>query len=248
MLHAVRLFAAAFALAAMAASPSSGVIAQSERNPSPYIARSEPISGVRKIKVEGAINVLVMSGQVPESSVTFSGPPELLADAVTRIEDGVLTISFREGADWSWNSGSGMNVVVRLPALEGIETNGPAQVETVNLSVAVPTFSATVNGAGKIAANDVRAENVQLAVGGSGSIRISGTAGDVAYATGGAGSIDAKRLRATNGAISLGGPGAVFADISGAADINVGGPGTVEVVGGATCTTRAPRPSQVECR
>lgn len=222
--------------------------AQGDRNYSPYSARSEPITGVRKVKVDGAIKVFVMSGSNRESSVTLSGPPELLADAVTRVEDGVLTIGFREGADWSWNPGSGMNVVVLLPALEGIETDGPAQVETVNVGVSVPKFAATVNGAGKISVDEVRAESVQLAVGGAGSIRIGGTAGDVAYALGGAGSIDAKRLRAATGAISLGGAGSVFADISGAAQINVGGPGRVEVVGGASCTTSAPRPSQVECR
>jgi len=248
MRHAVRSFAAASALAVVAASSASGVIAQSERNPSPYIARSEPVSGVSKVKVDGPIKVFVMSGQDRESSVTLSGPPELLADAVTRVEDGVLTIGFREGAEWSWNPGSGVNAVVLLPALEGIETEGPAQVETVNVGPTVPSFSATVNGAGKITADDVKADKVQLAIGGSGSIRIGGTAGDVAYASGGAGSIDAKRLRASSGAISVGGPGSVFADISGTAQINVGGAGTVEVVGGASCAIRAPRPSQVECR
>lgn len=248
MRYTVRLFAATFTFAAVAVASASGVIAQSERNPSPYNARSEPITGVRKVKVDGAIMVFVMSGSVQESSVTLSGPPELLADAVTRVEDGVLVIGFREGAEWSWNPGSGMNVVVRLPALEGIETDGPAQVEASVLGDTIPSFAAAVNGAGKIDVVNLTAKQVQLAVGGAGSITIGGIAEDATYALGGAGSIDAKRLRATSGAISVGGAGSVFADISGAAQINVGGSGKVEVVGGADCTTRAPRPSQVECR
>lgn len=221
--------------------------AQGDRNPSPYQSRTEAFAQASKLEIDGAFKVFVMSG-TSERSVVLSGPPELLADVETRVEDGVLTIGFRKGADWSWNPGSGMNVVVNMPVLEGVETHGPAQVEALALQARVPDFAAAVNGAGRITVQKLKADRVQLAVGGSGSVQADGKAGDVAYSVGGAGSIEAKRLRATNGAISVGGPGAVFADISGAANINVGGPGTVEVVGGATCTTRAPRPSQVECR
>lgn len=244
----LRAVTAAVAFAFFAAGWAAGVQAQGDRNPSPYEARREEFTGVRKIKVVGAIKVFVMSAPVETSAVTLAGPPELLADARTQVEDGVLTIGFREGANWSWNPGSGLQVVVSLPALEGIETDGPAQVEILNAATSVPGFAAVVNGAGKITVSDIKAKNVDVAIGGSGSVQIGGTAEVVALALGGAGSIDAKRLRAASGAISVGGPGSVFADISGAADINVGGPGTVEVVGGATCTTRAPRPSQVECR
>lgn len=226
---------------------SSQVGAQGSRNPSPYQSRTEAFAQASKLEIDGAFKVLVMSG-VSERSVGLSGPPELLADVETRVENGVLKIGFRKGADWSWNPGSGMNVVVNMPVLEGIETRGPAQVEAIALQARVPDFAAAVNGAGSITVQKLVADRVQLAVGGAGSVRADGKAGDVTYSVGGAGSIDAKRLRAASGAISLGGSGSVFADISGAADINVGGPGTVEVVGGATCTTRAPRPSQVECR
>lgn len=227
------------------AAPNAG--AQGDRNPSPYQTRVEEIAKVGKVKVNGPFDVLVLAGGA-ENTVTLFGPPELLADASARIEDGVLVIGFREGAQWSWDPGSGMHAVVNLAALESVETDGAAHVETVSTGTAVPSFSAAVNGSGKIKISQLDAQSVRLALGGSGSIDIDGKAGEVAYAIGGPGTIDAKGLRAASGTIAVGGAGTVYADIAGAVQISVGGPGKVEVVGGATCTTRAPRPEQVECR
>ncbi len=221
--------------------------AQGERNPSPYQTRSQSIEGVRSVKVEGPFQVLVMSGAA-ESSVRLSGPPELLADATARMEGGTLTIALREGAQWSWNPGSGMHAVVHLPALESLEVEGAAIVEAIGVSTPVSTFAGSVSGAGRMHLAGLNARTVRLAVGGSGLIDVEGTAADVTYALGGAGTIDAKRLRAQTGVIALGGAGSIFADVSGPAQINVDGSGRVEVVGGAACTTRAPRASQVECR
>lgn len=224
-----------------------GATAQGDLNPSPYQTRTEQFAEVRKVKVAGPFHVMVLA-DAKENAVTLFGPPELLADASARIEDGVLMIGFREGAKWSWNPGSGMHAVVHLAVLESVETDGAARVETVSTGTAVPSFSAIVNGSGKIKVSRLEAQSVSLALGGSGSIDIDGRAQEVAYALGGAGTIDAKGLRAGSGTISVGGAGSVYADIAGAAQISVGGPGKVEVVGGATCTTRALRPEQVECR
>lgn len=238
------------ALSSLIASPAltAGAAAQGDRNPSPYPARTEAVADVRKVKVEGPFKVFVMSGNTGESSVTLSGPSELLADASARVEDGVLVIAFREGAEWSWNPGSGMHAIVNLPALEGVEIDGAAQLEAITLEGPTSSFSAAVNGSGRIKVSQLDARSVTLAVGGSGTIAIDGTAGEVSYALGGAGTIDAKRLRAASGTIALGGAGSIYADISGPAQIDAGGSGKVEVVGGASCATRAAPPAQVECR
>lgn len=225
--------------------------AQGDRNPSPYETRSSDVAAVSKVRIEGPFKVFILAGS-DEDRVDLFGPSELLADASARIVDDVLVIAFREGATWSWNPGSGMHANVRLKALDALEVEGPAMVEALMLPARQQgepdDFTATLDGAGQVEISGLDASGVMFAVGGSGTIEAAGSADTVAYALGGAGRIEAKRLRARTGTIALGGAGKVYADIAESADVKVGGSGSVEIVGGATCTTRAPRPEQVECR
>jgi hypothetical protein len=67
------------------------------------------------LEVAGPFQVLVIVGQ--GSCVELQGPPQLLGDTIATVERGTLTIRFRDDAKWSWNPGSGMNVVVFAPRL-----------------------------------------------------------------------------------------------------------------------------------
>jgi DNA-binding CsgD family transcriptional regulator len=216
-----------------------------EQNPSPYQSRDVPAGRFDRLRVLGPFKVGVLISGEP-GQVNLQGPPALLADTITSVEGDTLIVRFREGATWSWNPGSGVNVFVSAPTLTSVKVDGAAEVEV--RGVRGDMLSAETDGSGTIILRGVDVGRVQLATGGSGGITVEGRARDGTYVVGGSGSIDAKRLRVESASIAIGGAGSAYADVSNAANISVNGSGRVEVVGGATCIKQPAHSRQVDCR
>lgn len=218
-----------------------------ERNPSPYPVLDVPVTEFDEVQVFGAIQVFVIAGS-EGNRVRLQGPRALIEDAIVAVEDGTLTIRYREGANWSWNPGSGLNVVIWTPRLSSIHVGGPGLVEV--LRPQGESFAATLEAAGSVEITDVDVESVSLTTHGSGSISATGSAREATYSVGGAGSIDAMRLRVTDADITIGGAGSNYANVSGEAQISFlrRGGGDVEVVGGGTCISQPANSDRVECR
>lgn len=231
-------------LAALALFNGTPAMAQ-ELNSSPYDTREVTVEPVERIEVNGAFKVMVFSTD-GEARVTFHGPAEMIADAEATVIDGTLTIAYRDGKPWSWNAGSGTNVVIKLPRISSVKTVGPADVSVYR--PASDEFAASTTGAGRIEVSDIAARNVAAAVGGAGTIKLEGTSLAAQYSNGGAGSIEAKRLRSARAEIAIGGAGSIYADVSESATVAKNGAGSVEIVGGATCTVSPPGARGVECR
>ena len=219
----------------------------SEANPSPYPVLNVPLTEFNDVRVFGAIRVFVMAGG-EGNRAQLQGPRALIEDAIMSVEDGTLTIRYREGANWSWNPGSGLNVVVWTPTLSSIHVHGSGAVE-----VSRPqgdSFAATLEAAGSIEITGVDVERVSLATNGSGSISVSGSAREASYAVAGAGSIDALRLHVTDAEIEILGAGSNYANVSGEAQILLlqRSVGRVEVVGGGACITQPANSERADCR
>lgn len=219
--------------------------AQAQTQPSSYASREVPLGTFDRLEVSGPFKVGVLVGGGP-AKVDLQGPPALLADAIAEVRAGTLTIRFREGASWSWNPGSGVNIFVSAPKLVSARVSKAAQVEIGG--VRGDTFSAATDGSATIALRGINAGRVQFASGGSGGITAEGIAQEGTYAVGGPGSIDAKRLRVQNASIAIGGAGSIHADVAGTANVSVGGTGRVDIVGGATCNKLPANSPRIECR
>ena len=222
-------------------SPSS---AQAERNPSPYKVQDLTPGRFDQITVSGPFKVGVIVGQRPR--VTLQGPPALLADTIVANEGGTLTIRFREGADWSWNPGSGMNVLVFTPTLGRLHVEGAADVEIDG--VRGNSFAAATDGSGSINIRGMDVGAVQLATAGAGGITVEGAAKNATYVVSGSGSIDAMRTQAKDATIAINGAGNAFSDVSRKANIAITGGGRVQVVGGGKCVTLPTNSPRVNCR
>lgn len=227
------------------ASGSASAPSTAEANPSPYQSREVAVGAFDRLKVSGPFKVAVFVSGEP-TRVRVQGPPALLADTVVAVEGDTLTIRFREGATWSWNPGSGVNVVVSAPSLAAVNLEGAADVEVYG--VHGETFLAATEGSGEVKATGLDVGRVQLATGGAGGISVEGRAREATYVVGGSGSIDAMRLRVRNATIAIGGAGSSYANVSGTANISLSGNGRVEVVGGATCIKQPAKSRRVECR
>lgn len=216
-----------------------------EANPSPYQSRDVAVAAFDRLKVAGPFKVGVLVSDEP-ARVRLQGPSALLADVVVAVEADTLAIRFREGASWSWNPGSGVNVVVSAPSLASVNLEGAADVEVHG--VRGESFAVATQDSGVVRVSALNVRRVQLATSGSGGITVDGSAGEAIYVVGGSGSIDAMRLRVKNASIAIGGAGSSYANVSGTATISSSGSGSVEVVGGATCIKRPANSRRIECR
>lgn len=216
-----------------------------DAQPDPYHSREVAPGPFDRIEVSGPFMVSVLVGEEARQ-VRFIGPPALLADTIATVEGDTLQNRFREGATWSWNPGSGVNVLVSAPHLVSAGVHGAATLE-IN-QVRGEAFSAATDGSGSIALRGLDAGRVALATSGAGGITAEGRAREATYATGMAGSIDAKRLRVRTASIAVGGSGSIYADVSTSATVSLAGTGRVDVVGGAKCAIQPGSAPRVECR
>jgi DNA-binding CsgD family transcriptional regulator len=228
-------------------SSESASTATGERDPKHFPVVTIPVSEFDKVDVSGAFKMYVSVHDGP-SRVALVGPRSMTADVIASVDDGKLTIRFREGAERSWNPGAGVNVSISTPNLSSVNIDGPTRTE-----ISGPkgdSFIATTQAAGSIEITRLEVTNVELATKGAGSISVSGSASEAIYSTGGAGSIDAKRLRVKNAKIDVGGAGSISADVSGTAEISLGQPrgGRAEVVGGGTCISQPANSDRIDCR
>ncbi|WP_426268024.1 head GIN domain-containing protein [Sphingomonas sp. LHG3443-2] len=216
-----------------------------EANPSPYQSRDVAVGRFDRLKVSGPFKVGVLVSREPRL-VRLHGPPALLGDVVVAVEGDTLAIRFREGAAWSWNPGSGVNIVVSATSLASVNLEGAADVEISG--VRGETFAAATAGAGVVRATLLDVGQVHLTTGGSGGITVDGSAREATYVVGSSGSIDAMRLRVRNASIAVAGAGSSYANVSGTANISSSGSGRIEVVGGATCIKQPADSRRIECR
>ncbi len=213
--------------------------------PTPYENRNIPVDRFDRLKVSGPFKVGVLIGTEPPH-ILLVGPPALLGDIIARVEGDTLVIRFREGATWSWNPGSGVNIVVFASRLNAVRLEGAATIE-VN-GVRGDMLSAATDGSGTIVVRQLNVEHVELETSGAGGITVEGSARDAVYVVSGSGSIDAKRLRVERATIAIGSSGSAYADVSRTANVSVTGAGRLNLVGGAACMEQPIHSPQVDCR
>lgn len=85
-------------------------------NPPTYDTREDTIALANTVDVRGTMEVLVFTGPDEQPSVRFQGPEPLLSDAMATVENGTLTLSFRDNKPYSSNPGSRLSAVVSLPS------------------------------------------------------------------------------------------------------------------------------------
>lgn len=225
----------------------SALAATGERDPKNFPVVTIPVDPFDQVDVSGAFKVYVFVSDSP-TEVALVGPRSMTSDVIAKVENGILKLRFRDGAERSWSPGAGVNVSISTPKLTAVKIDGPTLME-IN-GPKGDSFAATTLEAGSIEIAGLNVGNIELATKGAGSISVGGSAREATYSTGGAGSIDAKRLRVTNAKMAVGGAGSIYADVSGESEITLGRSrgGQVEVVGGGKCISQPASTDRIDCR
>ncbi|MDT8759300.1 DUF2807 domain-containing protein [Sphingomonas psychrotolerans] len=182
--------------------------------------RSFAATGFTGVELRGSDDVDVRTGPF---AVTAEGEAKVLDQLDIRVVDGTLRIG-RKQSSWGSND-RGARIHVVMPKLS----------------------AAALSGSGDLAIADLRADDAELSIAGSGDMTVAGSVSKLSASIAGSGDIKAKGLTATSADVSIAGSGNVVATVKGPASVSIIGSGDAELGGGAKCSVSAMGSGEAHC-
>ncbi len=228
----IRIMAALLGLLALAA-------------PAQSAERRYSVTDFDRVIVEGPYVVRLVVGRT--SSATVTGTREAI-DRVTVDSQGQMLRIRRNRNAWGGTPGADVGpITIALEArtLRSARLIGPARLEVEGAEGLNVEFS--VEGSGSLRATGVDADNLSLALLGSGRLDIAGTTRRLRASFQGTGDVEATNLRAQDATVTTTTVGTVSLTVNGPVTVNAGGLGDVNILGRAICTLRGSGATQVRC-
>ena len=213
--------------------------------PAHAVDRRFAVTDFDRVVVEGPYIVRLTTG--PATSAVASGPQAGLDRLQLDVNERTLRIR-RNRSGWSGNPGAQqgpISVELTTRTLRSARLIGPA---TLDIDRAEGLrVDLIVEGAGRLRAANVAADNLSVGLAGSGSLEIAGTAEIVNADIQGTGDVDGSRLRADNARITTTTTGRVSFEVTREANVNALGLGEITITGDPACTLRGANADQVTC-
>lgn len=207
--------------------------------------RRYSVTDFDRVIVEGPYAVrLVVGGP---SSAVASGTSDGLDRVTVDVQGQTLRIR-RNRSAWGGAPGADTGpVTIRLATrtLRSARLIGPATLEVDAVRGLNVEFS--VEGSGRIRATNVAADNLSLALLGSGGLDIAGTAKALRGDFQGTGNVEAPRLIAQNATVTTTTVGTVALTVNGPVTVTANGLGDVTILGRPACTVNGLGAAQVRC-
>lgn len=179
-----------------------------------------------RIKVDAAIDAHITVGGAPSLSIT--GQENMLSYVESKVENGTLHISMKEG-----NFYTDKNLVanITLPSLEGLEVAGSGDA-TISGNVTGAALKIETSGSGDVQADRIDVGNLEVDLSGSSTINIrSGNTARATYSIAGSGDIDAFGLQTGESAVDIAGSGDAKVTATSKLSIDIAGSGDVSYKG-----------------
>jgi hypothetical protein len=185
------------------------------------------LRSVNKIKVLGSMDVILAVG---EPNVRVEADQNLLPYIETEIDDNWLEIKTRD--DVSIHTEHPIKVYVTTPSISQLSLMGSGNVSSTGEFLSDNKIDFDLAGSGNISM-DINAPKVKAAIGGSGSLHLTGETREIDLDIAGSGSFDAEDLKAENASVSIAGSGdaLLYADVK--LKVNIMGSGSVKYKGNA---------------
>lgn len=175
----------------------------------PEVEKTYDLAGFEEISIKGVYHIDVQVGQ--PFSIKASGSKKDMDKVEIYVEDGVLILDSKNNGPKSikLNNNEGIDTVITLPSLEGLEIAGVAS--------------------GNVRAID--ADDFQLEFAGVGEMTLSGKCGDLDVDMAGIGELDARGLKCEDVNVDLAGMGEASVYASERVDADAAGMGEINVYG-----------------
>ncbi|HEY6916094.1 MAG TPA: DUF2807 domain-containing protein [Allosphingosinicella sp.] len=210
--------------------------------PADAAVRQYPVPDFTRIEVAGPFRVAVTVGG--PSGISARGDIALLDRLRIDTIGQTLRIRFGPSAGES-GAGGPVEITVATRTLAAASLAGSGNLRIANVKGGA--FSLTLGGSGSAAAEGLAVDRLNVAVRGSGAVRLSGTAKTTDAAIQGTASLDGEALTAGDARIASESAGAVRLTARRSASIAALGTGDVTVLGKPACTIDARGGGAVSC-
>ncbi len=180
------------------------------------------LSDFKSVDARGFFNVYLTQGDTYH--VALEGESNILPDINTRVEDGKLIISTKNGVDFTTNSD--LNVYVTLPQVSRVVLSGSGNVISKTNLTSTEPMSFSLNGSGDLKVQ-VDAPKVETSLAGSGRLALVGQTRDLKVEIAGSGTFKGDSLKSEQAKVSIMGSGSAFIFSSVSLDVTIGGSGDV---------------------
>ncbi|MET1055289.1 MAG: head GIN domain-containing protein [Pedobacter sp.] len=196
-----------------------------------HVLQEKTVSNFKGIAAGGPLDIKVTLGNT--ESIRFEGDQEAIADLVTEVVSGILTVKPKtKWNDWSRrHRDAKVTVFINAKRISSLTMSGSGNLEVTN-TVSGAELVATLSGSGSIkAAAYIKSFTGVLS--GSGNINLSGKSDESNLTISGSGSFKGKSFAAAKVSVQISGSADVFIKATQSLDAVISGSGSVIYSGDA---------------
>jgi hypothetical protein len=200
--------------------------------------RNFGVSGFDRIRVEGPFKVRLATGVAPFAKA--SGGSAAALDSVTIDVQGRTLVVRSNRSSWSGYPGEAkgpVEISIGTHDLNAASLNGSGSL-AIDKAKGL-TFDLSVQGAGSASIGSVAVDQLKVAISGTASATIAGTAPKLTAIVRGISALDASGLDTKDAIIGAQGSATVRANVSNSVKIDAQGPATIEIAGNPACTVKS---------
>jgi hypothetical protein len=191
----------------------------------PLVAQERAVRNFKGIAAGGPLVIRVTIGNT--ESIRFEGNQDAIAELVTEVIDGILTIKPKtKWSDWSRRYRKPeITVYINAKKLSSLTMSGSGNLEVTN-AINGSELVATLSGSGNIRAR-ASVNSLTSVLSGSGNINLSGKADDASLTISGSGSFKGQNFAAAKVSVQISGSADVYIKASQRIDAVISGSGSV---------------------
>ena len=155
-----------------------------------------------------AADIFVTKGD--NFKVEYEGDEKLLENLIAEVENHSLNLKNKKDFGWNYSKNSKTVFYVTMPSLKKIAVGGSGDF---------------------LSKGDFNEDKISVALGGSGDVKLSGTARRQDVAIGGSGDVDLSDVKGESADVAIGGSGDVRVNVSEKLNVSIAGSGDVRYKG-----------------
>jgi len=194
------------------------------------------VAAFTKIGLAYPAHVVLRQGNT--QSLKVEGSAEQLADLITEVKDGRLTIRRKEKEGWfgNQNNEKRVNIYITVPRVEALAVSGSGKIEGKDAFKA-DALDLAVSGSGSIQL-EARVEKVTSRISGSGTIELHGQGQQSTVSVSGSGSLKSFGFKTNSAKVSISGSGSCEVNATSTLVSSISGSGRVFYEGKPTVDSR----------
>lgn len=193
------------------------------------VKETRNLSGYTAVGSSGSWDVMIAYGQ--SNTIEVEGDENLLPYIETKVENGKLMIS--NGKHSNLRSKNKITIYITMTQLSGISLSGSGDIIGNGKFTNEGTTDFKLSGSGSIQLDFQKIRNANLAISGSGKIRLTGAAESVETHISGSGNIDCSQLISDRVAAYVSGSGNTRVNANASLEAHISGSGNIYYSGAA---------------